>query len=681
MRFLLFCLLIFTITYQQVANATLCESVQDGTVGSYARRDVNIYQELFPDTTHRGNRKWNEIVAECNRTRDSKGKEILRALLEDDRHDLKNTLKRPDLDYKVIRGKYKYMGTGADIGVEVVMNLKYVYLLGKTNGVWEMIIPYKAELNDKEKNRVDFYVGYKYFDDTTERFGALNKEDSREERYHAWQLYDSSQVMANSRQSSNPATYTLADVANAQPITETLCATSTYYPGKANKYAGQSGVNASKRDKWNKHISLGRIEYYNKKEQRLYIGCRVKKDEDLYWRPGVASNKVIRVKPFNWVRDNFVRVTEKFWSIDNVFNLKILIKGYNGRRIPLEIRNLLEENDHLATNFATYFRGREMYKADQPFVINNFSTMTEDQTLIHEVGHAFGLDDEYGGRDKNSKPKENHCENKLYKKFDTTEYVMCDQEAPETRSMYHYLAASRYGTKQKECSEDGDCPDSQYCDKKVGKNQCVPKKLDGLGCTRFTQCKGGGCNVRCYTPDSKQLNQSCNLDSECAKGTCSAAGFGVTPGKCVCTTDDHCDDGEYCNKGVADIGTNVCRAKQADGALCTKAHQCSGGSCNVRCYTANSKNMGQSCNISDECAKGKCSGTGWGAIPGKCVCDSNNDCSSNKYCYKGVGGIGTNVCKKKLDLGKACTKGHQCKSNCCRIYFGVPQCRPSGKCD
>ena len=238
--------------------------------------------------------------------------------------------------------------------------------------------------------------------------------------------------------------------------------------------------------------------------------------------------------------------------------------------------------------------------------------------------------------------------------------------------------------KRCQCKQDDDCSGNRFCEKGtlgIGQNECVAKKADGVGCTRASQCAGGACNVRCYTPNSKDLGESCNLDGECSRGQCSAAGWGVTPGKCVCTVNSHCDDDEYCNKGVAGIGTNTCKPLLPDGAVCTKAHMCEGGACNVRCYTPNSKSMGQSCNVSAECEKGKCSGTGWGAVPGKCVCEENRDCDNDEYCNKGVAGIGTNVCKKKLAQGKACTKDHQCKSDCCKLYNFKLQCRPTNKCN
>lgn len=347
-------------------------------------------------------------------------------------------------------------------------------------------------------------------------------------------------------------------------------------------------------------------------------------------------------------------------------------------------------------------------------------------TLAHELGHVFGLKhtfEPYVGLkracNKDYKPKGkpeglcNSCEpgeivydangdpDECKKKSNVMDYCSSQiddeylnqcQEVRAANQRYVYMTSDGKTNYFKlkglagepVCKSDADCESDRFCDKgtaTVGRNQCKPKKDDGEACTRAEMCASGVCKVRCYTPDSKSLGQSCNINEECREGTCSGAGWGAVPGKCVCTQDSHCPTGQYCNKGVAGVGTNVCKPKLKDGAVCTKDHQCEGGACNVRCYTPGSKKMGQSCNLDAECAEGKCSGAGWGAVPGKCVCEKDADCGDGKYCNKGVAGIGTNTCKGKLAQGKACTKGHQCKSGCCKLYNFKMQCRPSSKCN
>ena len=110
------------------------------------------------------------------------------------------------------------------------------------------------------------------------------------------------------------------------------------------------------------------------------------------------------------------------------------------------------------------YGGNQMYKSNL-IQFNNFSTMTTDGTYWHEVGHGFGLDDEYGGEDKKGVDKENNCENSQYKDFSPTTYQMCESGAIDKRTIYHYLAVTRYITKQSECKQDPDCAASEYCDK------------------------------------------------------------------------------------------------------------------------------------------------------------------------------------------------------------------------
>jgi len=65
-----------TLLLSAQAQANLCDSVKDTTTTAETQRDVGFYQELFPDAALQGNRRWNEIVLQCNRQRDTKGNEI-----------------------------------------------------------------------------------------------------------------------------------------------------------------------------------------------------------------------------------------------------------------------------------------------------------------------------------------------------------------------------------------------------------------------------------------------------------------------------------------------------------------------------------------------------------------------------------------------------------------------------
>src|SRR4029079_9769846 len=111
-----------------------------------------------------------------------------------------------------------------------------------------------------------------------------------------------------------------------------------------------------------------------------------------------------------------------------------------------------------------------------------------------------------------------------------------------------------------------------------------------------------------------------------------------------------------------------CKPKLADYQACTSGEQCSGGSCKVRCFTPDSKTFAAACEFNDECRQGTCSAALLGAVNGKCVCTEDSHCGTGNYCNAGIAGVGTNVCKSKLDLGKACTKDHQCRSNRCSLF-------------
>ncbi|HEX4953820.1 MAG TPA: membrane dipeptidase [Thermoanaerobaculia bacterium] len=230
------------------------------------------------------------------------------------------------------------------------------------------------------------------------------------------------------------------------------------------------------------------------------------------------------------------------------------------------------------------------------------------------------------------------------------------------------------------CDSDADCPDGLFCPAGVGQRTCKPQNPDGVLCTSNRQCLGGGCNVVCYTPNSKNMGQSCNVNAECKEGKCSSELWGTVNGKCVCDGDEDCSSGQFCFKGFATIGTNECRAKIADGQLCDQSDKCQSGHCNVVCYTPRSKGMGQSCNLNAECREGKCSAELWGAVNGECVCEDDRDCP-NGFCDTGTLSVGENKCKPFKALGEACSRGAQCRSGCCKLNWGKVQCRPADKCN
>ncbi len=235
--------------------------------------------------------------------------------------------------------------------------------------------------------------------------------------------------------------------------------------------------------------------------------------------------------------------------------------------------NHIKNSDYLTIRFGTKFLpgANQMYKANawQP---NNFSTMTDDGTYKHEVGHAFGLDDEYA-QGSGSKNK-NDCAHSQYDQFDgisgsTTytidDYTMCNGYGKQTNTIYHYIAITRYILGET-CKEDSDCGGDRYCNNRLGLNRCL---ADG----------------------TKDVNQSCIKDKECTSGKCEKD-------RCVCKSDGDCPNGQACYTPIG------------------KANYCA----------STSKALGASCSKNSQCASDKCQ-------QDQCVCKGDGDCPNGQACF------------------------------------------------
>lgn len=167
------------------------------------------------------------------------------------------------------------------------------------------------------------------------------------------------------------------------------------------------------------------------------------------------------------------------------------------------------------------------------------------------------------------------------------------------------------------------------------------------------------------------LGGTCKLGADCLSGRCTGVlgAYGV----CVCDGDNDCSAGNWCNAGL-DFKQNKCEALKNDTESCPAVgggHACKSGTCNLaRCYTANAVAMGGTCYLDAACKDGKCSAID--GTKGTCVCQTDPDCGSGKWCDAGLD-FKKNTCKAKLNLGEECGTvgelgvGHRCKSGNCKV--------------
>ena len=641
-------LLLFILFNAPLAHAGICNASRDLEPDDDSKVEERHHRDVFTKRAYFGNRAYNQLLIQCNRKRDSNGKEVQKVFSDADDPGFYSLLKESDLDWKVIRGKYKFYGK---------VPFSYVYLLSKKNNVWQLVIPYKAKIRDLSPGRVDLFRGNRPVTDAEK--GVIGPSDKSGP---AWLFYENDQV---TNETAAGLSQTVVK-SNAKSIAHTLCSDTTYTKGK-DKYDGQSGFNSHKRDRENKHITLGRIQYRYKSldPNNVKEGCRVDKNKALYYADPLlgqnANGKAIvrKVLPGDWVLENFVAVAEEYWSRSPDFRLRLWLKGFNDDDIHQNIQRRFEPDDHLTLNFATKFmRGNnQMYKSNA-YQYNNFSTMTNDGTYMHEVGHAMGLDDEYGASANIlglvEIGEDSACDNGHFNSLGTPlpeTYMMCDGYADsEVTTVYQYLAVSRYGTKQRECKQDSQCNVGEWCDAGLDlkRNTCRVLLADGANCPAINggrTCESGHCRFgQCYTPNSVPMGGQCFTQDQCQLGKCNNAIDG-TPGTCVCKQDKDCGDNRYCDGGL-DLQQNQCRSLSANNAACPAINggrTCQSGLCQWgRCFEPKSVNIGGTCYVNDACKNGKCSSIN--GTKGQCVCDSDNDCGNNSVCKKGILGIGINQC-------------------------------------
>jgi microsomal dipeptidase-like Zn-dependent dipeptidase len=110
------------------------------------------------------------------------------------------------------------------------------------------------------------------------------------------------------------------------------------------------------------------------------------------------------------------------------------------------------------------------------------------------------------------------------------------------------------------------------------------KKTDGDSCSGDSQCQSGACGGCadvvgwCFTPNSKTYGQTCKSDKECSTGRCGADCYVNPTGTCLCDSDSHCGDGQYCGWG---LNSGKCQNKKSRGSVCSADRECQSGTCRI----------------------------------------------------------------------------------------------------
>lgn len=276
-----------------------------------------------------------------------------------------------------------------------------------------------------------------------------------------------------------------------------------------------------------------------------------------------------------------------------------------------------------------------------------------------------------------------------------------------------------------ECSVNADCGVSQECDYDGGDGyaSCVGTATLGDSCDSDQQCISESCNTG--------VCSECNSDSDCNGGTCtddrSGTGYFVCEGELGedCNNDDDCGLGycypaqDVCSEcandedcgvlmdcvydngdgyasctGIGELGEtcdidNQCISGYCTGGVCSDCGgngDCDGGSCiegNDGYYFCTTP-LSEPCSTGEECDSGYCYDRP-GPQGSICsTCEVNEDCGDNQECAYD-GGLGYAICSGTGVLGADCADGSECESGICNSdicseCFDSADCNGDGEC-
>jgi len=220
---------------------------------------------------------------------------------------------------------------------------------------------------------------------------------------------------------------------------------------------------------------------------------------------------------------------------------------------------------------------------------------------------------------------------------------------------------------------DGDCSSDQYCIANGLGDEC----LAGF-CTFIASDDNCGVNG-CGDDENQDGDGSCSSPDDCHDGDICSYGYCFTPD---CSNDIEC---------VTDFGPGyVCNSQLGYCTDCEYDTECATGE---YCYYGGClplESYGGSCEENSNCISDRCS-CSFNTLPElcpesdppSCKCNTASDCvdpfdstdeASDWTCHTNYG-----ICKRKLEIGEACTSHPQCKSDACVDNLCV-ECRLDSQC-
>ena len=230
-----------------------------------------------------------------------------------------------------------------------------------------------------------------------------------------------------------------------------------------------------------------------------------------------------------------------------------------------------------------------------------------------------------------------------------------------------------------------------YC-AKADKIEFKIDEMDPDKCVGITLMGIPAESVNCYFDEggedappppagTKKNGEACAANAECLSTFCSG-------GKCVeidvsCKSDTTCQSGYYCAPG------GKCQSKKNLGITCDYSNECASNYCEKtgtdglldRCAekitkSAGTGKVGDACKSGNDCASGRCDYTNQKCLPDLNKCKTHEDCQKNEYCLD-------YLCKAKVEKGGVCTGDdgvfEGCVTGwCCKMRCAEKECPKDG---